>query len=747
MPDRAEAIYNALLSGVDRGSGRPRWEQANPHLLRYLLDYALDAGRIDELVADPEFLVHAHPAGLAAKLDLVESPAARIHAAIWRASAVRHTSMAPRQRRQVLALDAARFDAPAVSRQLANPADLRQALSWAPTWSTGAQVTHALMATLSGHGAAVRALAAAQHADREVVASGDANGTLRIRDALTGQSLCPPIDAHVGSVRALALCTCGGRFLAVSGGDDGRVRWWDVMGGRELEDRQAKLGGLVTALAAGSWNGRCVVTSAAGDLLVRIWDGATGAVIRALKIDSPANDLALADAYVVMALADGTAACWRLDADEDRPAPLGSMPEGARTIEVATVADRPIIVAADGRGGLRAWDIQSRSVVTDTCTQSRYPVSWIRSNRAASDRLVAASGDDVGVYDALRGWQYLPGHEDEVVRVASVNGRDTAVSGGTGGTVRTWTLAPRSDLGEPRPGHRFSVGAVTSGNMAGHQVFVSCGGPSVWIHRCADGEVLAQWRLDFPATALDVGEVDGRVLVAVADTARTIRFWDPLIPAPAGDSLAGHTGWVTDLTFARLEGRTVLISAGHDGSVRFWDTATGATAAEPRTVDVGWTTTLATAQVDGHPYLLMGGTDRFIRRWDLWDRTAEVNVLAHGGAVAAIAMTGDGNIVASASADGTIRVFDLPDLREREVLVAQAAGFTSLASGVVDDEHIVVGGDVTGLVQAWLVSSGQEIMAFQFPRPINCLRLASGGQLAVGFGRDLAVLERVVGFR
>ena len=85
----------------------------------------------DELLADPVFLVTADPKHVTELLDLASEPAARLAGAVYRASARVHRDADAVVRRQILAVDAARFGDRALSARrravplLTRPAELR----------------------------------------------------------------------------------------------------------------------------------------------------------------------------------------------------------------------------------------------------------------------------------------------------------------------------------------------------------------------------------------------------------------------------------------------------------------------------------------------------------------------------------------------------------------------------------------------------------------------------------------------
>jgi WD40 repeat protein len=62
---------------------------------------------------------------------------------------------------------------------------------------------------------------------------------------------------------------------------------------------------------------------------------------------------------------------------------------------------------------------------------------------------------------------------------------------------------------------------------------------------------------------------DGRTLLAATSRDNTVRLWDPATGQPAGDPLTGHTRPVAAVAFAPLpDGRTLLATAGWDETVR-----------------------------------------------------------------------------------------------------------------------------------------------------------------------------------
>ena len=100
------------LPGVATGDdGTRRWDAAEPYLLRHLAEHAAEAGRADEFVTDPGFLVYADPISLGPIADKVTTERGRLCAAVYRESSARHRTVGPAVRRDLLGFDAARYGA------------------------------------------------------------------------------------------------------------------------------------------------------------------------------------------------------------------------------------------------------------------------------------------------------------------------------------------------------------------------------------------------------------------------------------------------------------------------------------------------------------------------------------------------------------------------------------------------------------------------------------------------------------
>ncbi|SEG94290.1 hypothetical protein SAMN04489712_14516, partial [Thermomonospora echinospora] len=168
------------------------WSGASRYALSHAAEHAAAAGRLDELLTDPEFLVHADPATLIPLLDEANGPEARRHAAVYRTSAHLHQQQEPDARRSILATDAARHRIPDLTATLRLP---RPEPAWWPAWATASQIHRALRTTLDS-ATWVVAVACTTLEGRPVAVTGGHDGTVQAWDLTLGVPVGGPITGH-----------------------------------------------------------------------------------------------------------------------------------------------------------------------------------------------------------------------------------------------------------------------------------------------------------------------------------------------------------------------------------------------------------------------------------------------------------------------------------------------------------------------------------------------------------------------
>ncbi|WP_424643963.1 WD40 repeat domain-containing protein [Embleya sp. AB8] len=258
---------------------------------------------------------------------------------------------------------------------------------------------------------------------------------------------------------------------------------------------------------------------------------------------------------------------------------------------------------------------------------------------------------------------------------------------------------------------------------------------------------------DGPVDAVTVALVGARPVV-VAGTAgwgATVRVFDLDSGRQLCRPLVGRTAWV-GAARATVAGRPVAVT-GDSAGVRVWDPATGLPVGEPLSEPV-WA--VATAELDGRPVVVAGADagrdgalDNAVRVFDLATGTEfGAPLTGHSCVVVDVATAVvEGRPVAVTGSWDAARVWDL--ITREPIGAPLADNVSAVATGHLDGCPIAVTGGSTGepdehgTVRAWDLTTREPIgPALLFPLPIDAVTVAPGNRVAVGFGRELAVLRR-----
>jgi hypothetical protein len=136
-PDLAGPLVTALLRPLEAMDGRGRrWDLAEPYLRRHAAAHCLDAGRLDLLADDVEFLVHGDPAAV----ETLVEPGAVEWLDGWEHRHLRAGAGASaRGLRYALAVHARATGCSAAADRLADPPGGRR-LFWSPAWAVRPRV-------------------------------------------------------------------------------------------------------------------------------------------------------------------------------------------------------------------------------------------------------------------------------------------------------------------------------------------------------------------------------------------------------------------------------------------------------------------------------------------------------------------------------------------------------------------------------------------------------------------------------
>ena len=675
-----ESALLDMLLGQAEDTG---WQER--YLREHAAEHAAAAGRLDQLLEDPNYLITVDPARLVPYLDAVQSVPARAAAAVYRQNADLLTLLDRPGRASQLELTAHRLGCLGLAARIASAAPDRP---WKTRWAHGRWVPD--QQVLSGHHGPVPAVAVGALPDgTPVIISGGDDGTVRVWRLADGTPVGEPLTGHNSRVKGVAVGALpDGTPVIISGGHDGTVRVWRLADGtpvgKPLRDTT-----LVSAVAAGRLpDGTPVIISGAHGVTVwrladgtPVWELLTGhlwlSALAAGALPDGTPVIITGSSYGtvrVWRLADGTLVGGPLTGHDGRVKAVaaGALPDGTpviissgwdhrHTVRVWRLADgtpvgkpltghdgtvaagalpdgTPVIISGDD-GTVRVWRLADGTPVGEPLTGNDGPV-WALAAAALPDgTLVIISGGHDGT---VRVWRMadgtsvgepLTGHDGTVEAVAVgalPDGTPVIISGGDDGTVRVWRLADGTPVGEPLTGHR-RVSVLAAGALPdGTPVIISGGDDgTVRVRRLADGTPIGKPLTGHgsPVKAVAAGALpDGTPVIILTGSPYgrgIMRVRRLADSALVGGWLTGHRGPVSVLAAGALpDGTPVIISGGDDGTVRVWRLADGTPIGKPLTGHDGTVEALAAGALpDGTPVIISGGGDGTVRVWRLADGT------------------------------------------------------------------------------------------------------------------------------
>jgi WD40 repeat protein len=494
-----------------------------------------------------------------------------------------------------------------------------------------------------------------------------------------------------------------------------------------------------------------VIASASTDGAVKLWDGVTGEFLTTLShgssvccVDFSADGKTLASGSE-----DGSVHLWDVGSRQQRTVPLVGH-EGA-VQAVAFSPDGSALVSADARGALCEWDptLAQKRVVAHRSTGFSsmafapdgsvlatggtdglivlWEVSGLRERATLAGvggpvatmafspdgkLLASAAADAVALWDvAARRMSDAIAWEGDVRSVAfAPDGKSLVVSGQASGDPARAGLSKRFRLEDRRVTAEFhwNRGPINSSAYAPDGQAIVLGGQTgiinVWRPDAQTEPVLLGNHTDVRSLAF---APDGRWLATAGDGDDDIQLWD-VASGHRGATLRGHSGLVNCIAFSP-DGKR-LASGGADHSVRLWDVVKGIEVANWQ-AHADAVTCLAWSSDGQKPWssdgqkLVTGGKDFVVKGWDAASRELLKAMQGHRESVSSVAFAPDGLSVASASHDGTIRLWD-PHLWRPMAILPREEGQEPWSLAYSPDGKTLAVGTNDGAIQLWSVPRG-----------------------------------------
>ena len=561
-------------------------------------------------------------------------------------------------------------------------------------------------------------------------------GTIELRD---GTTLEPRqrLVGHTSAISALAFSP-DGKLLASGDQKDTAIRLWDVAAARELR-RLTGHTGWIRSLAF-SPDGT-MLASGSTDKTVLLWDVATGQPLRTLTghTDFLGNLAFSPDGTSLASVSrDGTARLWDVATGKQREAFRYTAPVSSQTTQPFWLTG--VSFSPDGQR-LAVGSVSGSIYVLNT------------SDGRLDRELKGHAG-----WVVIRGLSYSP--DGNLIASASLDG-----------TVRLWSAQTGADRGVIQAGLRL---LGLSWNPAGGALIVSSdtsGSLAIWDTTrrelkksmlLAQGAVIALAYTERGA-ALATGGINGMAKVQVLATGETI-------PLSGGAATSQYLAFLSEtelvavsdngdvmlltvvganqaqqrqlkgldglaLTVAVSRDRRLIAAGNERGDVIIWDARSfevqrtlrglGGPAVHLAFNREGTELAAVTNAPADHPKVIV---------WDVASGNRRTTFSGHKAPVTALAMPAGADLVASASSDGSLKLWQAASGEEVRTMTAPAnqGWYSSLAFS--PDGQLMVTGSLDGQVAFWKATNGERLSSVDLGLTGSILGLAfrpDGGQLAV----------------
>jgi hypothetical protein len=136
--------------------------------------------------------------------------------------------------------------------------------------------------------------------------------------------------------------------------------------------------------------------------------------------------------------------------------------------------------------------------------------------------------------------------------------------------------------------------------------------------------------------------------------------------------------------------------------------------------------------------LASGSADQTIRLWDTATAAEQACLSGHGGAVTGLAFSPDGSLLASGSEDSSVRLWDVARATRHAKLEGHTAPVTCVTFS--PDGHLLASASADTTVRLWEVSTGRELLCLEgHSAKVNALAFSPDGAFLVSGGDDKTV--------
>ena len=576
--------------------------------------------------------------------------------------------------------------------------------------------------------------------DGKTIASGSYDNTVRLWEVSTGKELAV-FKINGGSAFSVAFSPNGKTIAA--GLQDDTVRLLDISTGNEL----AVFNGhsFYVSSIAFSPDGK-IIASGSHDNTVRLWEISTGNELAVLKAHTnDINSVAFGPKGKILASgsADHTVRLWEVPTGNELAVFKG---HSSPVLSVDFSPEGLTIASGSDDHTMRLWEVSTGNELSVFKGHSSPVLSVDFSPEGHT--IASGSGDNT-----LRLWEVstreelavLKGHSFPVLSVIFSPDGKTIASGSRDDTVRIWNVRTKREL-TTFNGHSHNVSSIIF-SPDSRIILTGSYDATVRLWEVSTGKEITVLKGD-SSPILSLAFSPSGKIIASGSSDKTIQLWE----ASTGrkiSNLRGHSSPVLSLAFSPCG--KMLASGSSDKTVRLWDISTEK---ELFVINGHSSSVLSVAFSPDGKTIASGSSDKTIRLWKIptegqimtffaineaiiklrvksfvsyltskiaflndygTERISDTLLVSvfkgHLDSVNSIAFNYEGNIIASASSDETVRLWEVATGNEISVLGGHLDSIQSVAFN--PDGKVIATGSDDETVRLWAAKTGNVISVFK----------------------------------
>ena len=411
-----------------------------------------------------------------------------------------------------------------------------------------------------------------------------------------------------------------------------------------------------------------LIATASSDRTIKIWDREGKLLFTLTGHQDRVTDLTFAPngKFLASASADNTIRLWSIA--NDRVQPLHQIKGHQDWVtSVAFSPESDIIASASRDGKIEIWQLDGTKIHTlsahqgwvNDVTFSPYITNRSANNQTESYYLLASSGED----GTIKLWSV---NQNSSKQIQNIQGDEER--------VRQLTFSPD-----------------------GSKIVAACENGIVRLWRVADGSLL-----NYYPTKAEINDLsyspDGQLLATAGANGR-VNIWNT--DGIWQQTLHGHGGEILSLSF-HPDGHT-LASASADKTVRIWQVN------KPAFLADGGIYSIAVSPVSPETFATTGWNGKI----DLWRKNPDnsrkllLTLPGHQTTVTQIQFSPDGNILASASWDKTVKLWRIKDGTLITTLEGHQDGINSIAFAWGKKGYLLASGGADKTIKLWSIIDEQ----------------------------------------